>query len=76
MSELVVVGRFSYRHDAEFARGFLVSAGIPAETVVDDAGGHVVFSNTATLVVREEHAEHALKVLEESGVDPGLGPDQ
>ena len=25
MSDLVVVGRFSYPHDAEFARGFLVS---------------------------------------------------
>lgn len=72
MSELVVVGRFSYRHDAEFARGFLVSAGIPAETVVDDAGGHVVFSNSATLVVREDHASQALEVLEQSGVDTGL----
>ena len=72
MSDLVVVGRFSYRHDAEFARGFLVSAGIPAETVVDDAGGHVVFANTATVVVREEDAARALDVFREAGVDPGI----
>ena len=37
MSE-VVVARFTYRHQAEFARGFLADAGISARVMSDDAG--------------------------------------
>jgi len=63
MSDLVVIARFTYRHDGEFARGFLKDAGIPSQLSVDDAAGHITFSNVATLVVREEDAEKARDVL-------------
>lgn len=63
MPDLVVIARFTYRHDGEFARGFLHDAGIPSHLAVDDAGGHVTFSNVATLVVREEDADEAREVL-------------
>lgn len=69
MSDLVVIARFTYRHDGEFARGFLEGAGIPSQLAVDDAGGHVTFSNVATLVVREEDAEEARRVLQAADID-------
>ena len=69
MSDLVVIARFTYRHDGEFARGFLQDAGIPSHLAVDDAGGHVTFSNVATLVVRQEHADAAREVLRDADID-------
>lgn len=69
MSDLVVIARFTYRHDGEFARGFLEDAGIPSHLAVDDAAGHVTFSNVATLVVREEHADAARDVLRAADIE-------
>jgi hypothetical protein len=69
MSDLVVIARFTYRHAGEFARGFLKDAGIPSQLAVDDAGGHVTFSNVATLVVREEDADEAREVLRAADIE-------
>ncbi len=69
MSDLVVIARFSYRHDGEFARGFLEDAGIPSHLAVDDAGGHVTFSNVVTLAVRKEDADEARKVLQAADIE-------
>lgn len=71
MSELVTIARFTYRHDAEYARGFLEEAGIASQMAVDDAGGHLTFSNVATLVVREDDAEAALEVLRAADIELG-----
>jgi hypothetical protein len=37
--EQVAVAEFTYRHEAEFAAGFLTDAGIPHRLQIDDAGG-------------------------------------
>lgn len=68
-SEFETIARFSYRHDAEFARGFLDDAGIPSELEVDDAGGFISPANTSALVVRAEDAMKARAVLDEADVD-------
>lgn len=71
MSDLVIIARFTYRHDAEYARGFLEDAGIASQMVVDDAAGHLAFSNSAQLVVTSEDAERAVEVLRAAGIDLG-----
>ncbi len=66
-----VVGTFTYRHDAEYAAGFLADAEIPSLLIADDAGGvhpGVGFSRPARLVVRAEDAEEAREVLRDAGV--------
>ena len=69
MTDLVVVARLTYRHEGEFARGLLEDAGIPSHLSVDDAGGHVTFSNVALLVVREEDVEQAREVLRAADIE-------
>ncbi len=69
MSDLVVIARLSYRHEGEFAKGFLDQAGIPSQLAVDDAGGHVTFTNDVRLVVREEDAEEAREVLRAADIE-------
>lgn len=62
----VVVARFSYRHEAEFARAYLTAAGIDSAIASDDAGGVEValsFINSVRLVVRADDAERAREVL-------------
>lgn len=66
----VLVARFSYRHEAELAMGFLEDAGISAGLFVDDAGGAEVglaFSNPARILVAPEDAEEARTVLRDAG---------
>lgn len=70
MSE-VVIARFSYRHDAEFAQGFLADAGLPSWLTSDDAGGvdlSISFLSGASLSVPTEHARAVVRVLEQAGV--------
>jgi hypothetical protein len=66
-----VIATFTYRHDAEYAAGFLADAEIPAMLLADDAGGlhpGVGFSRPARLVVRAEDVEEAREVLRDAGV--------
>ena len=63
----VPIAEYLYRHEAEFAAGFLEDAGIPFRLQVDDAGGAdagVTISRPARLWVRAEDVEEALEVLE------------
>jgi hypothetical protein len=69
MGRLVTIAHFTYRHDGEFAQGFLTDAGIPSQLSVDDAGGHVMVTNQASLTVREEDAEEARRILEDAEID-------
>lgn len=72
--EPVVVARYAYRHEAEFARSYLDAAGIESAIFADDAGGVEValsFSNSVRVLVRAEDAERAREVLSGAGeVDP------
>jgi hypothetical protein len=71
----VVVARFPYRYQAEFARQILTGAGIRSALLVDDAAGMYVgmsFTNPARLLVLREDAADAERVLRDHGV---LGGD-
>jgi len=66
----VPIAEFSYRHEAEFAAGFLSDGGIPFRLQVDDAGGAdagVTIARPAVLWVRPEDAEQARDILEIGG---------
>lgn len=64
--ELVPIAEFRYRHEAEFAAGFLADAGIPFRLQVDDAGGDLglTLGRPAVLWVRAADEEHAREVLD------------
>ncbi|HUF76776.1 MAG TPA: DUF2007 domain-containing protein [Longimicrobiales bacterium] len=64
--EQVAVGQFTYRHEAEFAAGFLADAGIPYRLQADDAGGDLglTLGRSATLWVLAVDAERAREVLD------------
>lgn len=70
-TEPVVVARFYYRHEAEFAQSYLDDAEIESAIFADDAGGMEValsFSNSVRLLVRPEDADEARAVLEAAGL--------
>ena len=63
----VPIAEYLYRHEAEFAAGFLEDAGIPFRLQTDDAGGAGAFmtsAHPARLWVRAEDVEKARDVLE------------
>ena len=63
----VVIAVYHYRHEAEFAAGFLAEAGIPYRMQADDAGGAdagVTFARPARIWVRRDDAEAARELLE------------
>ena len=64
----VIVGRYYYRHEAEFAKAYLDAAGIESALFADDAGGIEValsFSNSVRLLVNPRDAERARAILAE-----------
>jgi len=70
MAEVVLM-RFAFRHDAEFAQGYLHDVGIPARVVSDDAGGldlSISFLSGASLRVPEADLDRAVKTLRSAGV--------
>ncbi|MEX2466500.1 MAG: hypothetical protein WD995_06290 [Gemmatimonadota bacterium] len=63
----VPIAEYLYRHEAEFAAGFLRDAGIPFRLQIDDAGGAdagVTIARPAVLWVRAEHEEEARAILD------------
>ena len=63
----VPIAEYSYRHEAEFAAGFLENAGIPFRLQTDDAGGadsFMTIARPARLWVRREDVDEARDVLE------------
>lgn len=66
----VVVATFTYRHEAEFARGYLADDGLPSRVLYDDAGGmgEGLSLTGARLLVRDTDAVRARRVLEDAGV--------
>lgn len=70
VSTTVVVATFGYRHEAEFAKATLDSAGIESVLSVDDAGGAeagLSFANPARIIVRSEDQDSARDVLRQFG---------
>jgi hypothetical protein len=70
ISTTVVVATFGYRHEAEFAKATLDSAGIESVLSIDDAGGAeagLSFANPARIIVRSENQDSARDVLREFG---------
>lgn len=66
-NEPVVVARYYYRHEAEFAQTYLNAAGIDSAIFADDAGGMEValsFTNSVRVLVKAEDADRAREVLE------------
>ena len=73
----VRVAEFLYRHEAEFAAGFLRDAGIPFRLQIDDAGGAdagVTIARPAVLWVRAEDAEEAREILGVDEAEPSPRP--
>lgn len=62
--ESVVLAQFQYRHEAEFAAGFLDDAGIPYRLVVDDAAMGMTIASPATLWVRGMDLEAARDAID------------
>jgi hypothetical protein len=64
------VARFTFRHEAEFAKGYLDDAGIECILVADDAGGNLglALEHEAALVVRTAELPRAREVLAEAGL--------
>lgn len=65
----VTVARFTWRHEAEFAGGYLADAGIPHSVLVDDHGGHVTMNNSARVLVNSSDVEKAREVLRTAGLE-------
>jgi hypothetical protein len=67
--EQVAVAEFTYRHEAEFAAGFLDDAGIPYRLQIDDAGGDLglTLGRQAIVWVRAVDADRAREVLDLGG---------
>ena len=66
----VVLARFHYRHEAEFAAGFLEEAGIPYRLQIDDPAIGLSIGQDATIWVRGIDERRARDVLEHSAPDP------
>jgi hypothetical protein len=73
----VAVAEFRYRHEAEFAAGFLDDAGIPYRLQIDDAGGDLglTLGRPAVVWVRAIDADAAREVLDLEASDEGGGVD-
>ena len=72
MADTMIVATFGYRHEAEFARETLRSAGIESILIGDDAGGAYAgmsFTRPMVLRVRADELEHAREVLADFGTD-------
>jgi len=67
--EQVAVAEFQYRHEAEFAAGFLKDAGIPYRLQIDDAGGDLglTLGSRAVVWVLAADLERAKDVLDFGG---------
>lgn len=71
MADNRIIATFTYRHEAEYAQGFLKDAGIESLLLTDDAGGlhpGVGFTRSARIAVSDEDAENAKQVLVDAGV--------
>lgn len=60
----VAVANYEYRHDAEFAAGFLDDAGIPYRLQVDDPALGISIGVSATIWVRGMDEARAREILE------------
>lgn len=76
--EQVAVAEFTFRHEAEFAAGFLADAGIPYRLQIDDAGGDLglTLGSRAVVWVLAVDAERARRVLDLEGDGEGAAEEE
>ena len=69
MGQLIAIGTYGTRDEAEVVQGLLGSAGIEASIRADDAGGAFPFvlSGGAQVLVDESDAAAAAEILAKSG---------
>jgi hypothetical protein len=73
MAETAIAATFAHRHEADFARATLESAGIDSVLIADDAGGAYAglsFTGQVRLLVHESNLDTARQVLADSGTEP------
>lgn len=63
-AELVVVGTFLNRVEADIAQGMLETAEIESVVLADDAGGTDPGLGVVRLLVRAEDAEQAIRLVQ------------
>ena len=68
MGQLIAIGTYGTRDEAEVVQGLLASAGIEASIRADDAGGAFPFvlSGGAQVIVDESDAAAAAEILAKS----------
>ena len=72
--EPVEVGRYTYRHEAEFAAGFLEDGDIPYRLQIDDPLLGITMGSPAILWVRQVDEVRARELLgTDSGSDASAG---
>ncbi|MGE5548957.1 MAG: putative signal transducing protein [Bacteroidota bacterium] len=80
MADLVCIGTFPSRTEAEIARGFLESAGIRSAIAADDCGEEypnmLLGSGGARLLVAKEDAREASEALRHLVVPPMEGDEE
>ena len=64
MSQLVSVGRFMTREQAEIARAALENAGIESTVSADDTGGMIAMPTGVDVMVLEEHVAAAEAIIQ------------
>lgn len=67
----IPVGHYAYRHEAEFAAGFLEDAGIPYRLQIDDPALGMAMSGSATLWVAAVDERRARELLATPPPPPG-----
>lgn len=75
----VRIAEYLYRHEAEFAAGFLRDAGIPFRLQIDDAGGAdagVTIARPAVIWVRADDADEARLILDLDGDGASVRDDR
>ncbi|HUF50359.1 MAG TPA: DUF2007 domain-containing protein [Longimicrobiales bacterium] len=70
--DTVMVAAYRYRHEGEFARARLESAGIPCVLTADDGGGmrpEIMSANPVRIYVTADRAEEAAAALADDDAD-------
>lgn len=70
----VAVGRYGFRHEAEFAAGFLDDADIPHRLQIDDPAMGFALGSSATIWVLEMDLQRAREILEVSDEEVTVSP--
>jgi hypothetical protein len=71
----IAIAEYRYRHEGEFAAGFLEDAGIPYRLQIDDPAMGLTIATPTTLWVRGADERRAREVLDLEGSGSGVDDD-